>query len=491
MAQNRPTLKRFFNNSDLTPAQARKKVQSGLSGSDYGEFFQEIRSSEHIVKDGGLYKTVSLGNFSSGFGVRFGQEDKVGYGYTNELTKAALEEAIRSARHVVKSGQSGSLQVTNPSGHSFGKVQGKLYDTRNPFDDMDAQDKIAAIDEIESAAYQLDPNVKNVTIQYKSSYQDVHIITQNGESLIDRRPSAGLVIGLLVANKDGELEHGHSILGGPRTCHDVLDKQNWEPVLKEAFHEAQELHRAVDAPGGKMDLVLGPGWPAIILHEAVGHGMEGDFNRKNVSVYSGKIGQSVAAPNVTIVEEGNIPGQRGSLHFDDEGTPTQKNILVENGVLKKYMQDRQNAHLVGVPTTGNGRRESFAHTPMPRMTNTYFANGDYDPQEIIESVDDGLYVASISNGQVDITTGEFNMNATLCYRIRGGKLMEPIKGASIVGKGHEVLQSIDMVGNDLLIEKNAGMCGKEGQSVPVACGQPTIKASDMTVGGTDLSKGPA
>lgn len=491
MAQNRPTLKRFFENSDLTAVQARKKIEAGLKGSDYGEFFQEITNSETILKDGGLYKSVSLGNFSSGFGVRFGQEDKVGYGYTNELTKASLDEAIRSARHIAKSGQSGSLKVTNSSGHGFGAVKGKLYDTRNPLDGMDAQSKIAAIDKIEAAAHSLDTNVKNVTIQYQSSYQDVHIITQDGKSLIDRRPSTTLMIGLLVANDEGELQQGKAMLGGPRTCHEVFDRHNWEPVLKSAFNEARELHRAVEAPGGKMDLVLGPGWPAIILHEAVGHGMEGDFNRKDVSVYSGKIGKRVATPGVTIVEEGNIPGQRGSLHFDDEGTPTQKNVLVENGILKKYMQDRQNAHLVGVPTTGNGRRESFAHTPMPRMTNTYFAAGEYDPQEIIESVEDGLYVASISNGQVDITTGQFNMNATLCYRIRNGKLEEPIKGASIVGEGHEVLQSIEMVGNDLLIEKNAGMCGKEGQSVPVGCGQPSIKASNMTVGGTDLSKGPS
>ncbi|MCE9508590.1 MAG: metalloprotease TldD, partial [Alphaproteobacteria bacterium] len=264
----------------------------------------------------------------------------------------------------------------------------------------------------------------------------------------------------------------------------VFNEAAYQEAAQKALKQAQELLIAEEAPAGVMDVVLSPGWAAVILHEAVGHGLEGDFNRRDISVYSGKIGQKVAAAEVTVVDQGDMPGERGSLHFDDEGTPTKENVLIENGILKAYMQDRQNAQLMKAALTGNGRRESYAHVPMPRMTNTYFRNGTHDPADIIKSVKDGLYIADMGGGQVDITSGKFNMNATLAYRIRNGKLCEPVKGVTLVGDGLTVIQSITMVGNDLKIEKSAGACGKNGQSVTVSCGQPTIRVANMTIGGS-------
>ncbi len=467
----------FFKDTDLTLKSAITLVQQGLKGADFGEFYQEMSESESLTKEKGAYTSVSVDNSQSGFGFRLGQKEKIGYSFSNIFNKAALKSAIKEAREILAPGSVPAVQ------HPFGKTPQQLYTAQNPMAGMVLQEKIAKIDEIEAYTRTLSPRITNVRLGYSATSKTVHIITADGQSLIDNRPMTTLGIAVTVTDDSGSSETGSAILGGPVGCTEVFSEAAWQAAAKKALHQADTLLIAEDAPAGVMDVVLGPGWPAVILHEAVGHGLEGDFNRRGISAYSGKIGQRVASPEVTVIEQGDMPGERGSLHFDDEGTPTQKNILIEKGVLKMYMQDRQNAQLMGVAPTGNGRRQSYAHTPMPRMTNTYFQNGTHDPADIVASVKDGLYISDMGGGQVDITSGRFNMNATLAYRIRNGKICEPVKGATLVGDGLTVLQSITMVGNDLKLEKSAGICGKNGQSVPVGDGQPTIRVSQMTVGG--------
>lgn len=475
-------LDKFFKGSDLTPTEAQQIIKDGLDGTDFGEFYQEITDSESIVKDKGVYAHVSSGNGASGYGFRVGQGEKTGYVFSDEFNKQALQDVISEARKILKSGQNSKQQM------NFGSNKGPYYPSGNPMDGIDFDKKIDKIDEIEAYTLSLDPNIENVSISYSSKAQDVHIITADGKSLVDERPMTSLSISIALKGTDGKIEVGSAMVGGRATCKDVFNEAAYKNAAKEALDLAKILLVAEDAPAGEMDVVLNHGWPAVLLHEAVGHGLEGDFNRRGISVYSGKVGQQIASKEVTVYDSGNMPGERGSLHFDDEGTPTQENKLIDKGVLTGYMQDRQNAQLMGVPPTGNGRRQSYAHEPMPRMTNTYFGAGDHEPEDIIKSVKDGLYCDKMGGGQVDITSGKFNMNVTLAYRIRDGKIRydEPVKGAALVGKGHELIQNITMVGNDLELEKTAGVCGKDGQSVVVSCGQPTIKAR-MIVGGSGPS----
>jgi TldD protein len=467
----------FFKNTDLTPDEARNIIKEGLKGADYGEFYQEIVESESIVKDKGEFTGISVGSSKSGFGFRIGQDERVGYSYSDVFNAAALKKAVGEAREVL---QEQPASEAKP----FGKVDIELYPQQNPMQNMELADKIAKIDEIEAYIKQLDPRITNVTLQYSSTSKNVHIVTGDGQSLTDQRPNTALYISVTLTDKDGNIETGTALTGGVVDCAAVFDESSWKKGAQKALHQAEMLLIAEEAPAGVMDVVLNHGWPAVILHEAIGHGLEGDFNRRGISVYSGKLGQQIAGPEVTVVDQGNMPGERGSLHFDDEGTPTKENVLIENGILKNYMQDRQNAKLMGVEPTGNGRRQSYMHTPMPRMTNTYFRPGPHDPADIIKSVKDGLYIEDMGGGQVDITSGKFNMNCTLAYRIRDGKLCEPVKGATLVGDGMTVIKSITMVGNDLQIERSAGYCGKNGQTVIVSCGQPTVRVSNMTVGGS-------
>ena len=483
MTQSAAPTDSFFKNSDLTLAEAITIVQDGLKGADYGEFYQEISRSESLAKDSGKYVGVAPGNHDSGFGFRVGQEDRVGYAFSDAFNKAALEDAVKKARAVLN-----GPSTAAPS--TFGRTTQALYTADDPMGGLTLAEKIVKIDALDAYARALDPRVTNVSLSYGAASKDVHIITSDGQSLVDRRPMASLSIGITVTDENGKKETGSALIGGRVTCKDVFNEAAMQSAAKKALEQAKTLLIAQDAPAGIMDVVIGPGWGAIILHEAVGHGLEGDFNRRGSSVYSGKIGQHVAAPGVTVIDQGDLPGERGSLHFDDEGMPSQKNILIENGVLKGYMQDRQNAQLMNVVPTGNGRRQSYEHVPIPRMTNTYFAPGPHDPADIIASVKDGLYITDFSNGQVDTTSGKFNMNATLARRIRDGQLCEWIKGATLIGDGLTVIQSITMVGNDLKLDKSAGMCGKDGQSVPVGCGQPTIRVSNMTIGGPDTGQRP-
>ncbi len=467
----------FFKGSDLDLKSTTALVQAGLKDADYGEFYHEISEAELLVKDKGAYTNVSVGNSEAGFGFRVGQKEKVGYSFSDIFNAASLKAAISEARQVLDGDTSSTKQV-------FGQTPQQLYPLQNPMQALDLAEKIRKIDEIEAFARALDPAIANVTVTYSGAYKAVHIITADGQSLVDSRPVAGLSISIQLTGDDGKTETGHAMTGGRVDCTEVFDPAVYEAAARKALHMGKELMRAVDAPAGVMDVVLSPGWSAVLLHEAVGHGLEGDFNRRSISVYSGKVGQQVASPEVTVIDQGDMPGERGSVHFDDEGTPGRRNVLIENGILKGYMQDRQNAQLMGEEPTGNGRRQSYAHVPMPRMTNTYFENGKHDPADIVKSVKDGLFITDMGGGQVDITSGKFNMNATLGYRIRNGQICEPVKGATLVGNGLDVIQSISMVGNDLKIEKSSGMCGKNDQSVMVGCGQPTVKVSNMTVGGT-------
>jgi len=477
MNNDAKTLEDFFKNSDLTPEKTKSIITQGLKGSDYGEFYQESRESETILKDKGAYKQISSGNSQSGFGFRVGQKERVGYSYSDIFNAKALNDAVKQSRQVLK-GHSGIQQT------GFGKAPQKLYSGSNPVTKLELAEKIAKIDEIEAYVMSLSKNIKNVTIQYSAASKDVHIITADGQSMIDKRPTAHLSLSITVEGKNGKLEIGSSGVGGRTQYKDLFNDDAYQAAAKMALKQAETLLIAKEAPAGIMDVVLNQGWPAVLLHEAVGHGLEGDFNRAGISVYSGKVGQQIAAKGVTVVDQGDLVDERGSLHFDDEGTPTQQNILIEDGILKGYMHDRQNAQLTGVPLTGNGRRESYDYAPIPRMTNTYFANGKYEPGEIIASVKDGLYISDMGGGSVNITSGKFNMKATLAHRIRNGKLCEPIKGATLVGDGLTVMKSISMVANDLTIAKASGMCGKNGQQVPVGCGQPTIRVANMTIGGT-------
>ncbi|MCB9996190.1 MAG: metalloprotease TldD [Rhodospirillales bacterium] len=476
MTKTHPDLETFFKGSDLTPEKTAALVKEGLEGSDYGELYQERVIWESLAKDQGQYVNISTGNSAAGFGFRIGKGERVGYAYADTFNEAALKEAIAEARLVLD----GNEPAAKPQ--ASGSVKQQLYPVSSMLNDMTLAEKIAAMDEIETYVRQLDEKIKNVSLSFQSREQTVHV-NAGDQSLVDNRPMTSLRIDVMVEDENGKNEVGYASIGGPMGCKDVFNKAAWQKAAHKAHDMAKTLLVAEDAPSGVMDVVLASGWPAVILHEAVGHGLEGDFNRKGISVYSGKMGTQVANPAVTIVDQGDMPGERGSLHFDDEGIPTQENVLVENGILKAYMHDRQSALLTGEKPTGNGRRESYRDLPMPRMTNTYFRPGNDTPEDIIKSVKDGIYIAEMAGGNVDITSGRFTMQATLAYKIRDGKICEPLKGATLVGEGHEVIKTITKVGNDLKLEKSSGTCGKDGQGVPVGIGQPTILATGMTVGG--------
>ena len=483
---------KFYEDSDLTAQETVKIVTDGLRGADFGEFYQEKAVSESIVKQNGQYASIVIGNSSEGFGFRVGAGEQVGYAYSEEFNTAALKKAIAAAREILDNGGAQAEKEDDPAGPAmetsdtlpaFGKVDKKLFSEQATLSGMSLAEKIGRIDALETYAKNLDSSVTNVSVSYSSGVKDVHVTTQDGHELSETRPMTSLRISVQVTDKDGNVETGETLIGGHIDCREAFNEAACRKAADEALEIAKTLLIAEDAPAGVMDVVLNPGWSAVLLHEAIGHGLEGDFNRKGTSVYSGKTGQKIAGDEVTVIDAGDMPGERGSLHFDDEGTRTQANVLIKDGVLHGYMQDRQSARLMGVKPTGNGRRQSYAHLPMPRMTNTYFAPGGHNPEDIIASVKDGLYVTRMGGGQVDITSGKFNMNAALAWRIRDGKICEPVKGAAITGDGATVIRNIAMVGNDLKLEKSAGVCGKNGQSVPVGCGQPTILVRKMTVGG--------
>jgi TldD protein len=438
-------------------------------------YFQVSRQESWSVEDG-IIREGSF-NVDRGVGVRAVSGEKTGFAYSDELMLPALQQAASAARAISRQGSSKSVQIATRT------TAQDLYPTIDPTTSIRDEEKTALIGKIDKFTRELDPRVEQVFVSLVSSQDLVLIAGADGTLAADVRPLVRLNVSVIL-HSNGRREQGYSGGGARAGLSYFLGSDLPMEYAREAVRQAVVQLEAEPAPAGAMPVVLGAGWPGILLHEAVGHGLEGDFNRKGVSAFSGRIGQKVASPLCTIVDDGTLPNRRGSLAVDDEGTPGQYNVLIEKGILRGYMQDRLNARLSGSLPTGNGRRESFAHIPMPRMTNTYMLAGPHDPQEIIQSVERGLYAPNFGGGQVDITSGKFVFSASEAYLIEKGKITRPVKGAMLIGDGPDVLGRISMVGNDLQLDRGVGTCGKDGQSVPVGVGQPTLKIDELTVGGT-------
>jgi TldD protein len=460
---------------DVSRETLLETLKDALTGAEDGELFLEYVQSEGLVFDNGRLKA---GNFSTdqGFGLRAVSGETAAYAHSGELSLSALKRAA-DAVSAVRSGTNVNYAAA-PKGTNV-----RLYGDENPIGAPAFEEKVKLLGEIDAYARGLDPRVRQVSASIGGSWQVVEILRPDGHMVRDVRPMVRVNVSIVVGEGDRQ-ESGSYGMGGRKGFGEFIAQDNWRYAAHEALRQALVNLEAVPAPAGTFDIVLGPGWPGVMLHEAVGHGLEGDFNRKKTSAFAGLLGQQVAAKGVTVVDDGTIFERRGSLTIDDEGTPSARNVLIEDGILVGYMQDRQNARLMGVEPTGNGRRQSYAHQPMPRMTNTYMLAGSHDPAEILASVKDGIYAVSFGGGQVDITSGKFVFNCTEAYRIRDGKKAEPLKGANLIGSGPASMKRITMVGNDLELDKGVGMCGKSGQSVPVGVGQPTLRMNEVTVGGT-------
>ncbi len=451
-------------------------LQEATHGADDGELFLERRRSEFLTLDDGRIKTASY-NASEGFGLRAVLGETAGYAHSSTIDEQALRRAVATARLAV--GEGGGTLAVGPQPTNV-----RLYGDSDPIAEASFPGKIELLREIDSYARDLDRRVVQVSASLSAELQEVVVLRPDGHLVSDSRPMSRLNVAVIVEDANGRRESGSHGGGGREGLIGVISRDNWEPAVKEALRIALVNLEAVDAPAGVMDVVLGPGWPGVLLHEAVGHGLEGDFNRKGTSAFSGRIGQQVASRGVTVLDDGTIPGRRGSLNVDDEGTASGKNVLIEDGILVGYMQDRQNARLMGVAPTGNGRRESYAHLPMPRMTNTYLTGGTADPASILTDLKDGIYAVGFSGGQVDITNGKFVFSCTEAYRVKNGVVGAPVKGATLIGDGPEAMSQIRALGNDMALDPGIGVCGKAGQSVPVGVGQPTLMLGGLTVGGS-------
>ncbi len=464
-----------FDDSDLSSSAASKIVDETLLGADDGELYVERGESEALTFDDGRLKTATYDS-SRGFGLRCVAGETSGFAQSTNLAPDALRRAA-AAVVLAKSGHSGSIS------DSPARTNKALYDDVDPVLTPVFGAKVDLLQEIDAYCRALDPTVVQVSVTLSGSRRAIAILRSGGERFDDVRPLVRLNISI-TAEKAGRRETGYAGAGGRKSYDEFIAPEHWKGLAKEAFRQAQVNLESVAAPAGQMDVVLGPGWPGVLLHEAIGHGLEGDFIRKGTSAFSGKIGERVAAPGVTVVDDGTLPGLRGSLTIDDEGTPTSRTTLIEDGILKGFMQDRLNARLLGVAATGNGRRESFAHTPMPRMTNTFMLGGNSDPGAIVADLKDGIYAVNFGGGQVDITSGKFVFQCTEAYRVKNGKVGEPLKGVTIIGDGPTVLTQIRHVGNDMGIDPGIGVCGKSGQNLPVGVGQPSLYVENMTVGGS-------
>jgi TldD protein len=443
-------------------------------------YFQSSQHESWVLEDG-IIKDGSY-NIERGVGVRAIAQEKTSFAYSDEITLDALTSACMAARNIAPPGGSQKIPALDMHSHK------SLYTDSNPLLSMSDDDKIAILRQVDAYVRKQEPNVSQVVVSLTGVYEEILVAATDGTFATDIRPLIRLNCSVLL-EKDGKRERGASGCGGRRT-YDFFQQTvasgllRFEQLAEDALHMARVNLEAIPAPAGAMPVVLGSGWPGVLLHEAVGHGLEGDFNRKGASTFSGRIGEQVASKGVTVVDDGTLADRRGSLSIDDEGTPTQYNTLIEDGVLTGYMQDKMNASLMGVPATGNGRRESYAHLPMPRMTNTYMLAGQYSQEEIISSVTKGIYAPNFGGGQVDITSGKFVFSTSEAYLIENGKITHPIKGATLIGNGPESMQKISMIGNDLALDDGVGVCGKDGQSVPVGVGQPSLKIDEITVGGT-------
>ena len=466
----------FFRRTGMDPARIEALVAEALAGMDDGELFLEYSQSESLALDDGRIKSASF-NTAQGFGLRAVADAAAGYAHASELSEASIRRAVAAVR-AVASGYSGSM-AEPPLG-----TNRSLYTDANPLGLVDLATKTRLLAEIDAYARSRDPKVRQVMASLSGVWQGVQIVRGDGRRVADIRPLVRLGVAIVVGDGD-RMETGSSGAGGRVPYDRFLDPRQWQQQVDEALRQALVNLGAVPAPAGEMIVVLGPGWPGVMLHEAIGHGLEGDFNRKKTSAFSGLIGERVASKGVTVVDDGTLPDRRGSLSVDAEGTPTNCTVLIEDGILKGYMQDRMNARLLGMAPTGNGRRQSFGHLPMPRMTNTYMLAGAQEPEEIIASVGRGLYAVNFGGGQVDITSGKFVFSASEAYLIENGRTGQAVKGATLIGNGPDALTKVTMIGNDLRLDDGIGTCGKDGQSVPVGVGQPTLRMDGLTVGGTN------
>ncbi|MGC6512757.1 MAG: metalloprotease TldD [Parvibaculales bacterium] len=461
--------------SGLDENQAVSLTEAALGNADDGELYLEYALSESFSFDDNRLKAASY-DTAQGFGLRAIAGETTGYSHSTDLSPDAIKRAA-AALSPVLSGHAGQWGEKPKTGGPA------LYKGENPLNGTEFIDKTKLLEDINAYARAKDNRVRQVSIGLSGEWQVVSIIRPGTAPLYDVRPLVRLDVSIVAGEGDRQ-ESGHCGRGGRAGYAQWLDPQNWQGQVDEALRSALVNLESVPAPAGEMDVVLGPGWPGILLHEAVGHGLEGDFNRKKTSTFSDRIGERVASRGVTVIDDGTIPDRRGSLTIDDEGTPSEKTVLIEDGILKGYMQDRMNARLMGMAPTGNGRRESFACQPMPRMTNTYMLGGEHDPNEILGSVKSGIYATAFGGGQVDITSGKFVFSCTEAYEIKDGKLGAPLKGATLIGTGPESMQRISMIGNDMQLDEGIGTCGKAGQGVPVGVGQPTLRLDGLTVGGT-------
>jgi TldD protein len=473
MADSSPTS--LLDRAGLDPAQVGKHLDRALEGADDGELFLEYRQSEALMFDNGRLKQATY-DTSQGFGLRAVKDEAVGYAHASDMSEQAIGRAADTVR-AVKGGYSGSY-ADAPTRSNV-----KLYSDDNPLAEPGFEAKVKLLETIDAAARAKDPRVRQVSASLGATWQMVEILRANGEIYRDVRPLVRVNVSVVAGEGDRQ-ETGSFGFGGREGYARFIDPSQWQLAVDEAVRQALVNLESVPAPAGEMDVVLGPGWPGVMLHEAIGHGLEGDFNRKKTSAFAGLMGQRVAAAGVTVVDDGTIAGRRGSLSIDDEGTPTHRTVLIEDGILVGYMQDRQNARLMNMKPTGNGRREGYGHVPMPRMTNTYMLDGAHDPGEIIASVKNGIYAVNFGGGQVDITSGKYVFQCTEAYRIENGKVGAPLKGAMLIGNGPTDLNRITMVGNDMKLDMGIGTCGKNGQGVPVGVGQPTLRMDRITVGGT-------
>ena len=464
-----------FDDSDLTAEAAHRIVQETLKGADDGELYVERGEAEALTFDDGRLKAATYDS-NRGFGLRCVAGETSGFAQSTNLSPEALKRAA-NAVVLAKAGHDGQIAVSPK------RTNASLYPDVDPVLTPTFGHKVELLQEIDAHCRALDPSVVQVSVTLSGSRKAISILRADNERFDDIRPLVRLNIAI-TSEKNGRRETGYAGIGGRAAYDDFITPEQWKKLAKEALRQAEVNLESVAAPAGQMDVVLGPGWPGVLLHEATGHGLEGDFIRKGTSAFAGKLGQQVAAAGVTVVDDGTLPGLRGSLTIDDEGTPTEPTVLIENGILKGFMQDRMNARLLGVPATGNGRREGFAHLPMPRMTNTFMLGGKADPGEIIADLKDGIYATNFGGGQVDITSGKFVFQCTEAYKVENGKIGHPLKGVTIIGDGPTVLTQIRHVGNDMEIDPGIGVCGKAGQSVPVGVGQPSLYVENMTVGGS-------
>ena len=465
----------FFTRAAMDRSRVERIVGDALHGADDGELYLEYSVSESLVFDDGHLRSANFDQ-NQGFGLRAVSGEASGYAHASELSHGAIERAARTVR-AVRAGASGTVAAAPPG------TNASLYTDDNPLDGVPFEAKVKLLSDIDAYARGLDRRVRQVSVSLVGSWKAVQILRPGGERAADIRPLVRLNVSI-VAGEGERMESGSYGVGGRSPYAQWIAPESWRSQTDEALRQALVNLASVPAPAGEMPVVLGPGWPGILLHEAIGHGLEGDFNRKKTSAFSGLMGERVAASGVTVVDDGTLADRRGSLTIDDEGTPSARTVLIEDGILCGYLQDRMNARLMGAQPTGNGRRESYAHAPMPRMTNTYMLSGDHQREEIIAAVDKGLYAVNFGGGQVDITSGKFVFSAAEAYLIEGGKIGPAVKGATLIGNGPEVLTKVSMIGDDMTLDPGVGTCGKDGQSVPVGVGQPTLLIDQLTVGGT-------